>query len=82
MTQTTSEDWSQRAQRELPMVQTAMCGWDKRPLIERPQAFYPLAPGLTDKSFYAAGTAVEIGAHIADLAEFVAENASACAAQI
>ena len=82
LTQTTIEDWRQRAQRELPMVPTAMCGWDQRPLIERPQAFYPLAPGLTDKSFYAAGTAVEIGAHIADLAEFVAENASACAAQI
>ena len=82
LTETARDDWQRRAQQALPMVPTAMCGWDQRPLVERPQPFYPIPAGVSDGSYYQAGSEAEIGQHIAQAASFVIDHAAACPAQI
>ena len=72
-------DWLNRSLAGLSMVPTAMMGWDQRPLIETPQPFYPISPGVTALDYYQEGSIAEISEHVADLVNFTASNTSACA---
>ncbi len=71
-------DWAARARTGFSMIPTAMTGWDQRPLIETPQPFYPIAPGLSASDYYLTGSDADIAQHISDLATFVAANSAAC----
>ncbi len=71
-------DWSARARAGFSMIPTAMTGWDQRPLIETPQPFYPIEPGLSADDYYLTGSDTEIAQHICDLATFVAVHSVAC----
>jgi hypothetical protein len=82
LTEAARDDWQRRAQQGMPMIPTAMCGWDQRPLVERPQPFYPVPVGVSDGNYYQAGSPAEIGLHIAEAASFVIDNAAACPAQV
>jgi hypothetical protein len=77
---TAVSDWAARSQAGLPMVATAMTGWDQRPLIETPQPFYPIGTGVTDADYYAAGSPSEIASHIAAAWRYSASNSDACPA--
>ena len=82
LTQTTAADWAQRIARGYPMIPTAMTGWDQRPLIERPQSFYPLSPSLTPVDYYAAGSPPDIASHVAAMAGEILAFPSACPAGV
>lgn len=74
-------DWSERATGPLPMVPTAMTGWDQRPLIQTPQPFYPISPYLSMGNYYDTATAAQIGAHVTAMAQWIVANPSPCPAQ-
>ena len=76
------QDWAARAGTGFPMVPTAMTGWDQRPLVETPQAFYPIPPDLTAASYYATASAAEVAAHVVELVEAVGKYTAACPSQI
>lgn len=70
-------DWSARAASGFPMMPTAMAGWDQRPLIKNPQAFYPLDPSLSLEDYYETATADALAAHVANMADFIQSTSSA-----
>ena len=82
LTQTTAADWALRIAKGFPMIPTAMTGWDQRPLIERPQPFYPLPAGLTLADYYTAGSPAEIADHVAAMASEILTFPSACPAGV
>lgn len=75
-------DWTLRAAKALPMVPTAMAGWDQRPLVQTPQPYYPLGGYNTLTNYYAPPTPAALAQHVADLAAFVAANPAACPANV
>lgn len=75
-------DWLARATSGYPMIPTAMSGWDQRPLIETPQAFYPISSGLNLSDYYDPPTSPELGAHVVEMVDYLVTNAAACPAQI
>ena len=76
------QDWAARAATGFPMVPTAMTGWDQRPLIETPQAFFPIPPDLTPLNYYDTASAAELGSHVVELVEAVGTYSAACPAQV
>ena len=82
LAQTTAADWAQRIARGVPMVPTAMTGWDQRPLIERPQPFYPLTPSLSPADYYTTGSPAEISGHVAAMVSEILAFPSACPAGV
>ena len=64
------------------MIPTAMSGWDQRPLIQTPQPFYPIGPGLNINNYYDAATASELGAHVVEMVSYLVSNPIACPAQV
>ncbi|GBR06995.1 hypothetical protein [Acetobacter oeni] len=74
-------DWNDRVNSGFPMIPTAMTGWDQRPLIENPQAFYPISSELSSENYYEAGTATDIASHIMNMTTFI-KNASECPAGV
>ena len=78
LTATTENDWRDRLLTGMDMVPTGMTGWDQRPLVERPQPFYPVNSDLTPSNYYEAGTVSQIAAHATDLVTFVSANPAAC----
>ena len=75
-------DWAARAASGFPMMPTAMSGWDQRPLIQNPQPFYPISPGLTLQNYYEAGTVEEVGEHVIEMVDYIVSNQAACPAQV
>ncbi len=82
LTATAANDWQQRIAAGFPMVPTAMTGWDQRPLIERPQPFYPVPPNLTAAEYYQSGTPAEIADHIVAMAAEIRAFPASCPAGI
>lgn len=82
LTQTTVADWASRIARGFPMIPTAMTGWDQRPLIESPQAFYPVSADLTSASYYMAADPAEIANHVASMAREIMSYPSGCPAGV
>ncbi len=70
-------DWFERRTRSLPMVPTAMAGWDQRPAVDTPEPYYPVPGGVTDLNYYAPGTPPAIAAHVADMLGFIEDNPAA-----
>ncbi|NHO34259.1 glycoside hydrolase family 71/99 protein [Acetobacter fallax] len=64
-------DWDGRSNTGFPMIPTAMTGWDQRPLVDRPQEFYPLSPALTDSNYYMQALAPDIATHIMNMTTFL-----------
>ncbi len=69
-------DWADRAATGFPMIPTAMTGWDQRPLVERPQEFYPLSSALTDNNYYEDASAPDIANHIMNMARFLQSSST------
>jgi hypothetical protein len=75
-------DWFARRTRRLPMIPTAMAGWDQRPAVDTPEPYYPVPGGVTDLNYYAPGTPPAIAAHVADMLAFIAANPGAAPAHV
>lgn len=82
LTQTAQADWAARVNSGFPMVPTAMCGWDQRPLIQTPQNFYSLGSDLTLDNYYDQPAPAALGAHVVDMARYIVENETAIPAQL
>ena len=82
LTETAANDWQQRIAKGFPMVPTAMTGWDQRPLIDTPQPFYPLAPGLTDSEYYQSGAPADIASHVVSMVGEIMAFPASCPAGI
>lgn len=76
------QDWMARASSGFAMVPTAMCGWDQRPLIETPQPFYPISPGLGLGNYYGRANSLALGVHVVDMVNTIVAEPLACPAQI
>ncbi|WP_143217300.1 hypothetical protein [Acetobacter sp. DsW_063] len=76
LTAAAAADWSARAASGFPMMPTAMAGWDQRPLIKNPQAFYPLDPSLNVEDYYETATPDALADHVASMAEFIQSTSS------
>lgn len=62
--------WEAQATAGLPVVPTAMAGWDRRPRIEAPVPWEPWQrPGEGIERHYAAPTPAELAAHVARAAD-------------
>lgn len=75
-------DWQARGTSGYPMVPTAMCGWDQRPLIETPQSFYPISTSLTLDNYYDRPSNAELAAHVVEMVNYLVSNQASCPAQI
>ena len=82
LTQAARADWAARGASGFPMVPTAMSGWDQRPLVETPQAFYPIPAGLTIDSYYDPPSDAELGAHVVEMVDYLVSQPSASPAQV
>lgn len=78
----TTQDWRARVTAGLPMIPTAMCGWDQRPLIETPQPFYPVSAALTADNYYETAESTALANHIIDMVNFIVAETAACQAQV
>lgn len=76
------QDWAARVSSGFPMIPTAMCGWDQRPLIETPQQFYPIAASLGPGNYYDRADSLALGAHVVDMVNTIVAEPVACPAQI
>ena len=79
---TTEADWVARVNAGFPMIPTGMTGWDQRPLIAKPQPFYPISSDLSLSNYYEAATLGELASHTLDLIRAVNANPTACPAQV
>lgn len=77
LVQAAETDWKKREASGFPMIPTAMTGWDQRPLIEKPQSFYPISSALSDENYYEAGETPDIAAHIMNMTRFLQETLAA-----
>ena len=75
-------DWGARALSGFPMIPTAMCGWDQRPLIETPQPFYPIPPTLGPGNYYDRAESSAIGSHVVDMVNMIVAAPATCPAQV
>ena len=82
LTASARQDWAARVAAGFPMIPTAMCGWDQRPLIQSPQPFYPIAAGLTLDDYYDQADSMALGAHVVEMVNFIVAEPVPCPAQI
>ena len=82
LTSAAETDWKARIATGFAVVPTAMTGWDQRPLIENPQAFYPISSDTVMQDYYETASGGAIGSHIVDLINTINSNPVACPAQV
>lgn len=75
-------DWQERSATGFPMVPTAMCGWDQRPLIATPQSFYSTPSEQSLDDFYDRPTNTAVGSHVVEMVDYLVTNQTACPAQV
>ena len=67
-------DWFARRTRAMPMIPTAMAGWDQRPAVATPEPYYQIPSGVTITNYYEPGTPPAIAAHVANMLDFIEAN--------
>ncbi len=70
--------WLEMAATGLPIVPNGLTGWDRRPRIERPPPFDPIAAKPDD--YVVPGTPAEIAGHIGAAVAFVKSHPATCPA--
>lgn len=73
--------WAEQAATGLPVVPTAMAGWDRRPRVASPVPWEAWQrPGAGMDRYYRAGSAEEIAAHVARCRDWAARDAASAGA--